>query len=101
MEKEKKCFGGWWVWIVTLLIGSMIVFTILNYAGIFGKTVVERVVFENSYQKHEADRDAVTTYDAQISQLKGKLRNPDVSAGTKAEIKAQIDAINILKMSKN
>ena len=48
---SKKFVGGWWMWIVCLLIITFLMFTVLNFAGIFGKTVVERKIFENSYQK--------------------------------------------------
>lgn len=100
MKSEKKYFAGWWVLVVILLIGTVIVLTGLNYLGIIGKTVVERKVFENSYQKHEADKTAITTYDAQLAQLRAKLSSPNLDEGTKSEIRAQIDSINILKASK-
>lgn len=100
MDKEKKYVGKWWLWILFLLIISVIVFGVLNYVGLIGKTFVERKVFEQSYQKSEADKTANTVYSAQIAQLKGKLNNPDLNAGTRAEIKAQLDALVILKASK-
>lgn len=100
MEQEKKYVGGWWVWIIILLIGTTIIFTGLNYLGVLGKTVVERKVFENSYQKSEADKTASTTYRAQVLMLRRKLQSPNLDAGTKVEIQAQIDAINIMKSSK-
>ncbi len=100
MEQEKKYFGGWWVWVVFLLIVTGIIGTGLKYAGIIGTTVVERVVFENSYQKSEADKTARTVYSAQLAQLRGKLNNPNLDSGTRAEIQAQIDSINILKAGK-
>lgn len=100
MEQEKKYVAGWWVWVVILMVGTAIVFAGLNFMGVIGKTIVERKVFESSYQKHEADKDAFTTYSAQLAQLRAKLRNPELSQGTKIEIKAQIDAINILRESK-
>lgn len=100
MEKEKKYFGGWWVWVVFLVLSTIISFTGLKYAGLFGKTIVERKVFENSYQKQEADKTARITYAAQLAQLRGKLNNPNLDQSTRAEIQAQIDAINILKSTK-
>lgn len=100
MEGEKKYIGGWWVWIVLLLIGTGIVFTGLRYVGILGKTVVERKVFENSYQKSESDKTASTVYTAELAMLRRKLNNPEISAATRNEIQAQIDAILIMKASK-
>lgn len=100
MEQEKKYVGGWWVWMLLLLILAVVAFTSLNYLGVFGKTVVERKVFEQSYQKKEANKTANTIHSAQLAQLRGKLNNPNINEGTKAEIRAQIDAINILKSTK-
>lgn len=100
MEQEKKYLGGWWVWILTLIVLSMIVFGGLRYAGIIGGTIVERKVFENSYQKHEADKEAVTSYSAEIRMLRSRLDNPNLDDGTKAEIQAQIDTLTVLKYSK-
>ena len=100
MESEKKYFGGWWIWVLFLSIITGAVLTGLNYAGIIGTTVVERVVFENSYQKHAADKTAISTYQAQLAVLRGRLGNPNLDAGARAEINAQIDSITILMASK-
>jgi len=100
VDSEKKEFGKWWMWIVFLMVGTVIVFGCLNAFGIIGKTVIERKVFENSYQKHEADKEARTTYDASLALLRSKLNNPNLDVGTRAEIQAQIDAITILKTTK-
>jgi len=100
MEAEKKYFAGWWFWILLIMVVSVVIFTALNYAGVIGKTFVERKVFENSYQKHEADKTASTVYSAQLAQLRAKLNNPNLGEGSKIEIKAQIDAITILKATK-
>lgn len=100
MEKDKKYFGGWWIWIVFLIIATGIVFTGLSYTGIIGRTIVERKIFENSYQKRAADEDAVTTYDAQMSLLRRKLNSSNLSVEERNNLQAQIDAILILKSSK-
>lgn len=100
MDEEKKYIGKWWIWILFLLIISIIVVSILNYVGLIGKTFVERKVFEQSYQKSEADKTAKTAYSAQIALLRGKLNNTNLDSGTKAEIKAQLDALMILKAGK-
>ena len=101
MNREKKEYGSWWVWITVLIIGTVIIFTALSYVGIIGETIVERKVFENSYQKRAADEDALTTYDAQISLLRRKLNNSsDLSPEERNNLQAQIDAISILKSSK-
>lgn len=100
MEKEKKYVGGWWFWILFLMICSAVVLAGLRGAGIWGKTVLERKVFESSYQKKEADKTGITAYSAQLAMLRGKLNNSNLSPSARANIKAQIDAINILKAGK-
>lgn len=100
MEAEKKYFGGWFVWIFFLLLVAGIVTSLVNGAGLFGKTWLERKVFETSYQKKEADKTALTTYQAELAMLRGKLNNPSIDTGTRAEIQAQIDSIQILKAGK-
>lgn len=100
MEKEKKYFGKWWLWILLLMVMTGIVLGVLNSVGMLGQTIVERKVFENSYQKHEADKTASTVYAAQLAQLRSRLNNPNLTNADISEIKAQIDAITILKLTK-
>ena len=100
METDKKYFAGWWFWILLLLILTGIILFGLNSIGLIGKTIVERKVFENSYQKKAADKDARFMYDAQIAVLERRLRSAKLSESEKAEIQGQIDSINILKASK-
>ena len=50
MDQEKKEIGKWWLWILLLIAITIIMFTVLDTVGFFTKTVVERKVFENSYQ---------------------------------------------------
>ena len=100
MEAEKKIVGGWWMWILFLVGITMIVLSVGRYLGIWGTTVVERKVFEESYQKQSADEDALATFSAEVSILQAKLNNPDLTVADRAEIQAQIDAIRILAASK-
>ena len=100
MEIQKKYFRRWWLWFTLLIILTGVILIGLNYVGIIGQTIVEHKVFENSYQKYEADKTASTIYAAQLSQLRVKLNNSTLSESAKIEIKAQIDAITILKLIK-
>lgn len=100
LKEERKEVRRWWFFILLLFIISSIILISLNYIGIFGRTVVERKIFEQSYQKKAADQDAKTTYAAELARLRSRLNNTNLDANTRAEIQAQIDAINILKATK-
>jgi len=100
MDEEKTFVGKLWVWILFLIIITTVTMTGLSYLGLIGKTVVERKVFEQSYQKQEADKTASTAYSAQLAMLRRKLNNQDITASTRNEIQAQIDAITVLNATK-
>lgn len=100
MDEEKKIVGRWLVWIGVLLLFSMVIFGVASSIGLIGSTYVERKVFEQSYQKHEADRSAQTTYRAELQILRARLSNQDLTAGQRNEIQAQIDGITVLSSTK-
>lgn len=95
MEQEKKYFAGWWFWILILIIGSGILLTGLNYAGIWGKTVVERKVFESSYQYSAGQKDKAAMLESQKAIINSKLMNVNVDELTKQTLQAQLDGINV------
>ena len=95
IDQEKRAMGGWWMWILGLVIVTVVVFAALNYAGIIGKTIVERKVFENSYQYSAGQKQKIAIYEAQLAELKGRLASPDLDSGTRANIKAQASQIRI------
>jgi hypothetical protein len=95
MEQEKKYLGGWWVWICILLVGTVIVFSLLRYAGLIGGTIVERKVFENSFQYSEARKSEVATFQAQLVEIDRKLSNPEIDANTRSNLEAQASALRI------
>ena len=92
--------AGWFFWVAILISVASIVFVGLGYVGIIGKTIAERNVFEQSYQKKSSDADALSTYDAQVVILKRRLRSSGLTNTEKSEVQAQIDSINILKASR-
>lgn len=87
------------MWLLFLLIVTGVIFYSLNSLGLIGRTIIERKVFENSYQKKASDKDALSTYDAQLSILERRLRS-SLTDSERTELQAQIDAIRILKASK-
>jgi hypothetical protein len=95
MDQDKKEVGKWWMWGVLLVVLTSIIFTVLGYFGVFGKTFVERKVFEQSYQRSEALKTQVVTYEAQLAELETQLNNPNLDEGDRANIEAQMAAIRI------
>lgn len=94
-EEEKKHVTSWWIYIVIGLILTSMAFGVLKYAGILGTTVVERMVFENSYQKQAGDNKRMATYKAQLAQINSLLvSSPDDSdlLAQKAMLTVQINS---------
>ena len=69
MESEKKYLGGWWMLILLLIVLSSVIFGVLNMAGLIGKTVVERVVFEQSFQYSEGMKQRAAVLEANIAEI--------------------------------
>jgi len=69
MDSDKKFVGGWWMWILLLIIISSVIVGFLNMAGLIGKTVVERVVFEQSFQYSEGMKQRAATLEANIAEI--------------------------------
>jgi len=69
MQSEKKFVGAWWMWILLLTMLSGIMLGVLNMAGSIGKTVVERVVFEQSFQYSEGMKQRAATLEANIAEI--------------------------------
>lgn len=87
--------GRWWIYVLALVVVSMPVLAVLNYAGVIGDTVVERVVFENSFQYSEARKSEIATYSAQLAEIDAQLANPSLDDQTRNALMAQRSAINV------
>jgi len=72
-KKEKKAITSWWVYATILLVATSVVLTSLKYFGLVGSTIVERKVFENSYQKQSGDKARLATYKAQLAAINSRL----------------------------
>lgn len=95
METEKKYYAGWFFWGLLLASIAGIILTGLSYLGVFGQTVVERKVFENSFQYSESRKAEIATFEAQLAEIDGKLNNTNLDSDTRTNLEAQKSAINI------
>lgn len=73
LDKDKKEFGGWWLYILFLVIISVVALAVLSYTGKVGGTFIERKVFEQSYQRNEGLKSQMLTWQAQLAQINSKL----------------------------
>jgi len=94
MEEKKDVFK-WYMLFLLIAVIFTIVFTGLNYAGVFGKTVVERKVFENSYQRSAGLKQQIATYEAQIAEIEVQLADPTRDEESKKAINAQLASLRI------
>ena len=92
---EKTEFAGWWIWILLLLVLSVIVFTGLSYAGLVGKTIIQREVFEQSYQRQAGDSAKLNTFLASKAEIEAQLGRNDLSSSQRADYMAQLAAIRV------
>lgn len=88
-DEEKKEFGKWWMFLILLFVAVVIVFTILGYVGKIGGTIVERKVFENSYQRSESLKSRDNAWQAQLAQINARLTYTDSNSDTYNELMAQ------------
>lgn len=82
-----------------LFIGVLVVLAIVGFTmrslGYWGGTIVERKVFENSYQRSESLKSQIATDEAAIAEIDRKLSNPNLDADTRYNLEAQKAAARI------
>ena len=69
MDSDKKIVGSWWIWITILLVFSMVTFGVLKGFGIIGSTVVENIVFKQSFQYKEGMEQRANILEANIAEI--------------------------------
>lgn len=67
----------------------------LKSCGVFGSAVVERVVFENSYQRTEALKSQIANDEAVLAEIEIQLRNPKLDEDVRYNLEAQASAARI------
>ena len=94
-DEKKELLKIWWYSIVFIVITSVVIF-VLNALGVIGNTMVERAVFENSYQKKAGDAEAINIYRAQLAEIERQLANPNLGETTRANLEAKQASIRVL-----
>lgn len=61
----------------------------LRSCGVLGGTIVERKVFENSYQRSESLKSQIATDEATLAEIEIQLQNPDLDKSTRNNLNAQ------------
>lgn len=67
----------------------------LRSAGVIGGTIVEREVFENSYQRSAALEAEIANNEAVLAEIERKLANQNLDSDTRANLEAQASAARI------
>lgn len=67
----------------------------LRSLGLWGGTVVERKVFENSYQRSEGLKSSIALDEATLAEIEAKLEIPGLDNNTRANLEAQAAAARI------
>lgn len=95
IDKDKRFVGKWWLWILFLLVISAPVGWAVKALGLVGKTVTERIVFEQSYQKKSSDASKLRMFKAQKKIIEKRLENRNLSLDQRVEIESMLSAIEI------
>lgn len=82
------------IFIVAIIVLAVLLFG-LRSAGIIGSTIVERKVFEESYQRSESLKSGLATFEAQLAEINSKLSNPSIDEVTRNSLQAQKAGLNI------
>ena len=64
--------------------------------GLIGHTIVERKVFENSFQYSEARKSEIATFEAQLVEIDCKLSSSTIGPNTRTNLEAQAAALRIM-----
>jgi hypothetical protein len=67
----------------------------LNSIGLLGRTIVERKVFEHSYQRSAALKERIATDEAALAEINRQLANPGLDEQTQFNLQAQAAAVRV------
>ena len=92
--------GRWTFWkifpsilLIVLVIGGIGAGT--RYLGMWGGTVMERVIFTESYQRSSALTERIAVDEAVLTEITRKLNTLDIDDNTRANLEAQAAAARV------
>jgi hypothetical protein len=86
--------GKWLLIFGTLLIFVGGIWFALSSMGLIGRTIVERKIFEQSFQYNEARKTAIATYEAQLAEINAQLEG-NLDDATRQNLNATAASIRI------
>ena len=99
MEEVNEGFRWFFKWLLPRALLVILILSVvgwgLNAAGLFGSTVVERKVFENSYQRSEGMKARIATEKAALAEIEAQLSNPELDKQTRHNLLAQRRAARV------
>ena len=93
-EARWTFFRGLPLFVTVIILLSVFGFG-LRSIGFLGSTVVERKIFEHSYQRSEGLKTRIATDEAVLAEIEQKLTNPKLDPDTRANLEAQASAARI------
>lgn len=79
-----------------LVLGAIVFLAVVGFGlrsfGLIGGTMVEREVFEQSYQRSEAIKSQIAIDEANLAEIQRKLANPNLDENTRYNLEAQASA---------
>ncbi len=96
VDRDKREFGGWWLWVTLLIAVSVGVFVFTGAAGKLFVTAVEREVFEQSYQRSAAEEARYNTLTAELAGVQARLSSGEsLTDVQRDDLSAQAAALQI------
>ena len=80
---------------VFLSILAIIVLWVIGRAMFIGNTIIEREVFEQSYQRQAGIEEAIATYEAQLAMIEIKLESTELTEQERNTLEANRASIRI------
>ena len=80
---------------VGIFILILIIITAVGWGLGFGNVIMERVIFENSFQYQQARDLEVNQYEAELTEIRMQLSRTDLDEATRANLEAQESAIRV------